>query len=127
MAGFQDNTGRRWGLWIDTAAAVRVRELTGFEMQTLLAEPRGQALGELVADYVKMLDVVFVLVKEQADRLSISDQRFGELLVDDARRGTLLDAVAAALVVSVGKWQLALTRKAAGSRGVASTRRQRKR
>lgn len=76
---FTDTAGRTWPVAITVADLKRVRQLAGIELGKLTL----QGLAELVADPATFADVIYVLVKDQADRLGVSDEQFGRSLSGD--------------------------------------------
>lgn len=86
MATFADSLGRKWEVRVTPAGMRRVKSLTGVNLGTMLANNM-QALADLVADPIQLIDVVYCLVKPEADRLGITDEQFGEGLVGDGLDG----------------------------------------
>jgi hypothetical protein len=80
---FRDMKDRTWRLEITAYSLKAVRATTGVDLDKLVAEDT-RLLTELVSDSVKFVDVLFVLVKDQADRLSVTDEEFGRSLGGDA-------------------------------------------
>lgn len=100
--------GRAWELTITVASARRVRSLVGVD---ILAESLLTLLGRLVGDPILFVDVLYVLVKPQADAAGISDEAFGEMLAG-AEIEQATDAFLEALVAFFPPRRQELMRKA---------------
>ena len=83
MHAFVDTAGRTWELSIHVAAIKRVRGLVGVDLYGLI-DDGFQPLAKLVGDPVQLADVLYCLVKDQADAKGISDEEFGRSLAGDA-------------------------------------------
>ena len=86
MQTFKDATGRSWDIAIDVNAIKRVQGLVGVNLAEIIEPQRGHAaplLSELQNDIVLLCDVIYALVKRQADEREISDEEFGRLLDGD--------------------------------------------
>jgi hypothetical protein len=83
MRTFTDNGGRAWTVQINVAAVKRVRGLVGIDLYQLV-DDGFQGLGNLVSDPVQLADVLYCLVKEEADARQITDEEFGRGLAGDA-------------------------------------------
>jgi hypothetical protein len=83
MKSFTDNAGRTWTLQINVAAVKRVRGLLGLDLYKL-ADDGLENLARLVSDPVELADVLYCLVKDEADARSVSDEDFGRALAGDA-------------------------------------------
>lgn len=95
MPTFTDVQGRTWSIDISVATLKRVRSLTSID---LLDAVGGTLLDRLVADPVLLGDVLYAVVKPQADERRISDEDFGRALagdVVDAATTALLEAFVA--------------------------------
>ncbi len=90
MKTFKDATGKDWEVVIHVAALKRVRDLAGVDLMDVAG---GDLLERLIDDPVLLVNVLYVLVKPQADARTISDEQFGAALV-----GGALDAAADALI-----------------------------
>jgi hypothetical protein len=83
MKEFVDNSGTRWNVELTIASIKRVRDL----LSVNLLEPESgepPLLTRLGSDIILLCDVIYVLVKPQADAQNVSDEQFGELLGGDA-------------------------------------------
>lgn len=83
MKTFRDNAGRPWTVVINVYAVKRVRGLLGLDLYSLV-DDRFQGLGKLLADPVALVDVLYVLCKDEADKLGVSDEDFGRGMGGDA-------------------------------------------
>jgi hypothetical protein len=83
MHTFADNVGRTWYVAVNVTTIRRVRAALDVDLYQLVDEGM-QALGRLVADPVRLADVLYVLCKDDADAKNISDEDFGRALAGDA-------------------------------------------
>lgn len=83
---FTDTAGRTWPMTITVTDLKRVRQLTGIELGKLTL----QGLAELVADPATFADMLYVLVKDDADRIGVSDEQFGRSLSGDGLQSAAL-------------------------------------
>ncbi|MEX2670927.1 MAG: hypothetical protein WD294_02330 [Phycisphaeraceae bacterium] len=89
MTTFTDNAGRTWTLSITVDAIKRVQSLLGVNLANVTAPPQEGGEGEplltrLETDLVLLCDVIYAIVKPQADQQGISDEQFGQALGGDA-------------------------------------------
>lgn len=93
MPTFKDNKGRSWSLDLTVAAAKRVRTLTGHDLFRVYTSAGFETL---FSDPITLIDVIYAIVKPQADEAKVDDVAFGESLagdaVDEATRA-MLDAL----------------------------------
>jgi hypothetical protein len=83
MATFKDNKGREWVIQLDAPTITLVRqEFDGFDLANL----DGSVYLKLTEDVVFLVDVLWVLVRDQAQALSpsVSDVDFGRALGGDS-------------------------------------------
>lgn len=83
MKAFKDNLGRRWDVAINVATAGHVKTLTGVNLYKLI-DDGCRPLGLLLEDPCKLVDVLYVLVKDQADREKVTDEDFGRAFSGDS-------------------------------------------
>jgi hypothetical protein len=83
MRTFTDSAGRSWSVEINVAAVKRVRGLLGVDLYKLI-DDGFQRLGEVVCDPVQLADVLYCLVKDEADSRNLTDEDFGRGLAGDA-------------------------------------------
>ena len=89
---FTDAAGRAWRVELNVSSIKRVKALTGVDIPRLTAD-HCRPLAELLGDVVKLADVLYALVKGDADRLAVSDEDFGRAL-----SGEVIELAANALV-----------------------------
>jgi hypothetical protein len=95
MPSYTDAHGRAWSVEITVATLKRVRALAGVD---LLEAAGGSLLDRLVADPVLLADVLYAVVKPQADERKLTDEDVGRGLTGDAidhATSALLDAFVA--------------------------------
>lgn len=83
MKTFTDNAGRTWTISVHVTAIKRVRGLLGLNLLELV-DDGFQGLGKLLADPIGLVDVLYVLCKDEADKLGVSDEDFGRAMYGDA-------------------------------------------
>jgi len=81
MRTFTDNNGHHWDVTINVHAVKRVRALVDVDLMRVLD---GGLLERLVGDPVLLCDVIYALVKPEADAREISDEDFGRAMAGDA-------------------------------------------
>jgi len=83
MKTFADNAGRTWTISLTIDAAKRVKSLLGVNLLELDAgEP--PLLTRLGTDVILLCDVIYALVKPQADAAGVTDEQFGSALGGEA-------------------------------------------
>lgn len=90
MKTFKDNQLREWAISVDVAAVKRVKSLLGVN---LLEIAEGKLLDLLISDPVLLCDIIYCLVKPEADAKQVSDEDFGRAMGGDS-----LDHATAALL-----------------------------
>jgi hypothetical protein len=83
MHTFNDNAGRTWTIAINVAMVKRVRGLVNVDLYTLV-DDKLKPLGKLLSDPVQLVDVLYALCKDEAEKKNISDEDFGRALAGDA-------------------------------------------
>jgi hypothetical protein len=83
MRVFSDYQNRTWSVAINVAAVKRVRGLVGVDLLALVNEGM-EPLSRLLADPVRLADVLYCLCKDEADARQVSDEDFGRALYGDA-------------------------------------------
>ena len=81
MRTFQDRAGRTWGLAVNVDAVKRVRSLLSVD---LLELGEGKLLERIASDDVLLVDIIYVLVKPEADAAKVTDVDFGRAMAGDA-------------------------------------------
>lgn len=79
MKVFKDSTNREWIITVNVGTAKAVRDLTGVDIFNLY----DREAGRVFADPVLLVNVLYVLCKEQCEKRGLSDAQFGEALVGD--------------------------------------------
>jgi len=90
MKPLTDSVGRAWEVTVNVGAVRRVRDLLGVDLMDVAG---GDLLDRLADDPVLLVDVLYVLVKPQADAKGVSDEDFGRAMV-----GGVLDEATSALM-----------------------------
>jgi hypothetical protein len=83
MKTFKDNAGRTWIVAINVAAIKRVRGLAGVDLFGLV-DDGFKGLAKLLGDPIELVDVLYVLCKDEADKIGVSDEDFGRAMAGDA-------------------------------------------
>jgi hypothetical protein len=81
MKVFKDNAGRSWSVCINVDAIRRVRSLLNVNLLEIV---EGKLVERLIADPVLLCDVLYAVVKLDADAQKISDLDFGRAMAGDA-------------------------------------------
>ena len=81
MKTFTDNAGRTWTITVNVDAIKRVRSLLDVN---LLDVVDGKLLERIVGDPVLLCDVIYCLVKPEADAKQVTDEDFGRAMAGDA-------------------------------------------
>ena len=87
MHSFTDNAGRTWTVDITVADIKRLRAMLGVDFVNLTradAPPEEQLLARLATDPVLLVDVLYVLCLDQAQKADITDEQFGRAMAGDA-------------------------------------------
>ena len=88
MRTFKDNAGRTWSLTLSVWTVKKVRDLLGVDLLDLGGESASAQkpglLFRLIADPVLLVDVLYVVCKDQADSASVTDEQFGRAMGGDA-------------------------------------------
>jgi len=83
MRSFTDNAGRAWTIALSFGSAKRVRALLEVNLLELEAgDP--PLLTRLGTDVMLLCDVIFALIKPQADEQSVTDEEWAEAMGGDA-------------------------------------------
>ena len=101
MHAFTDNAGRTWTASLNVATLKRVRALAGVDLASAIAvEKDGRVeaslLERLASDPALLVDTLYALCKDEADKLGVSDEDFGRSMAGDAILGAtdaLLDEI----------------------------------
>lgn len=83
MHAFRDCNGRDWAVIIDVAAVRSVRKLLAVDLYSLVDD--GMAgLAKLLGDPVMLVDVLYILCRDAAEKAGVSDEDFGRLFRGDS-------------------------------------------
>jgi hypothetical protein len=93
MKTFADNAVRTWAIAVNVATIKRVKDLLQVNLLEI-ADPKGKLLEKIVDDPVLLCDILFCLIKPEADAKGISDEDFGRSLAGDVL-GAATDALLA--------------------------------
>lgn len=83
MRSFTDSAGRAWDVVINVAAVKRVRGLLGVDLNGLITDG-ARPLAALLDDPCKLVDVLYVLCREQAEAAGVTDEQFGAAMGGDS-------------------------------------------
>ena len=81
MKTFTDNAGRSWDINVTVDAVKRVRSLLDVDLMEAAA---GKLIQQLADNPVLLCDVIYCIVKPQADEKEITDEDFGKAMAGDA-------------------------------------------
>ena len=88
MRTFKDNAGRTWSLTLNVWTVKKVRDLLGLDLLDLggdaATRDKPGLLFRLIADPVLLVDVLYVVCRDQADGASVMDEQFGRAMGGDA-------------------------------------------
>jgi len=88
MRTFNDNAGRTWSLTLNVWTVKKVRDLLGVDLLDLGGEAATRdkpgLLFRLIADPVLLVDVLYVVCRDQADGAGVTDEQFGRAMGGDA-------------------------------------------
>ena len=101
MHSFQDKNGRSWSLTVNVGTMKRVRSLCGIDLFNIIEldknqNPKTDVLEKLTTDPILLVDVIYAVCKEEADKIGISDEDFGRSMCGDtieAATNALLDEI----------------------------------
>jgi hypothetical protein len=83
VRSFTDNAGRTWTIAMNLGAVKRLKGLLGVDLLAL-ADGEPPLLTRLGTDVILLCDVIFALVKPQADQAGVTDEQFGAALGGEA-------------------------------------------
>jgi len=95
MRVFKDTAGREWSLALNVYAVKKVRDLLSLDLLDLGGsdKPGDGLLFRLIADPVLLVDLLYVVCKDQADKEGVTDEQFGQ-----AMSGDVIDAASKAFL-----------------------------
>jgi len=82
MKNFTDTAGRTWDVVINVDTIKRVRDLLDINLLGIV-EPGNDLVDRLAGDVILVCNVLFAVVKPQADQRTVSDADFGRGLSGD--------------------------------------------
>ena len=88
MRSYKDTEGRVWTIAVNVSAVRRVRALCGIDLASAVeTSPDGKlsanTLSRLATDPVLLVDVLYALSKEEAEKRNVSDEDFGKAMAGD--------------------------------------------
>jgi hypothetical protein len=83
MHVFRDNNGRDWCIEINVASVKRTKALMGVDLYGLV-DARFEGLDKLLGNPCDLVDVLYCLVKAEADKRGITDEDFGRGMGGDS-------------------------------------------
>jgi len=84
MRTFRDTAGRSWNLALNVYVVKKVRDLLKVDLLDLGEEkPEKGLLFRMIADPVLLVDLLYVVCKDQADAAGINDEQFGQAMAGD--------------------------------------------
>jgi len=81
MTTFTNNQGQSWEVQINVATLKRVRDILGID---LVNDPETKNLSQLADDEIMIVDVIYLICRDQAVERNISDEEFGKCMAGDA-------------------------------------------
>ncbi len=76
MHTFKDSADRLWTVAINVSAIKRVRGLINIDLYGLV-DDRFEGLAKLLADPISLIDVIYCLCRDEAEKRGITDEAFG--------------------------------------------------
>lgn len=95
MSKFTDEAKNEWHLSVTVGTLRRVRERTKVDLMEI-ADPKASLVARLSSSPELLVDVIFAVIKPQADELGVSATEFDELVAGDsvaAATDALIEAV----------------------------------
>lgn len=77
---FKDNEGREWTISVNVATIKRVRSLLNVN---LIADDLKKVIGDILGDPVLLVDLLYVVCKQQADERNLPSEAFGAAMYGD--------------------------------------------
>jgi hypothetical protein len=92
MHTFRDSAGRTWPIEVHVTSVRRVRDMVGVDLLSMGTGDHS-LYAKLANDPVLLCNVLYVLCRDEANRLGVSDEEFGKGLagqaIDDATSALL--------------------------------------
>ena len=83
MKTFTDNQGRNWSIVVNVSTVKRVRSMLKIDLLSILVD-EGKLIEQLNTDDMLLCDIIYALVKPDADARQVSDEDFGAAMAGDA-------------------------------------------
>jgi len=83
MKTFTDNQGHNWSIVVNVSTVKRVRSMLKIDLLSILVD-EGKLIEQLNTDDVLLCDIIYALVKPDADARQVSDEDFGAAMAGDA-------------------------------------------
>jgi hypothetical protein len=83
MHVYTDAQGKAWEVRLNVTLLRRVRDVLGIDLNALVADGLA-GLGKFLRDPMRVVEVLFVLCEEQAQRDGVSPEDFGTALYGDS-------------------------------------------
>lgn len=74
---FKDRNGRSWSIEIHVTAIRNVKSYTGVDLYAAMAQEKFKGLTAILGDPCKLVDILYVLCKDEADKAGITSTMFG--------------------------------------------------
>ena len=85
MHAFKDNAGNTWSIVISVGAIKQVRGLLGLDLLKLV-DNQFEGFNNLLSDPITLVDVIYCLCKDEADKIGVTDEKFGRGMSGDSLR-----------------------------------------
>ena len=86
MKSFTDAAGRSWGLSVNVTSMQRVKDELSVDLMEMIVGD-GDLMGRMDRDPCLFCNVIFVLIKPEADKAGVTDAQFGEAMYGDFMNG----------------------------------------
>jgi hypothetical protein len=85
MHEFKDGKNRAWKLEINVSSLKRVKSLLAINLLDVInGDSRGGLLQDIAGNPELLCDIIYTLIKPQADAAAVTDEQFGEAMAGDA-------------------------------------------
>jgi len=93
MNAFKDPNGKLWQVPVNVTTLKRVKSVLDIDLMGIVSQD-STVLTTLYEDPIEMVNVIYVLCKDQADEMGLSDEDFGQLFAS----GDLIEEAATSLI-----------------------------
>ena len=98
MRSFKDNKGRTWEISLNVLQMKRIRARLGVDLVNVITLDKDGAVKVDLVDRIAndpclLVDILWVLVEDQAKKAGVSDAEFGEALAGEATKAFLDELV----------------------------------